>query len=369
MSRTFTRVGKTPGIFKRGNTFYAGYRVEGRWTMKALAAENVTEAKKARDSLVAGVREGRIAVKNDVTFAAVFEAWLESRSISARTEAHERHLCGRHLTALTERRVQDITRRELARILKGMKENYSPWTATAVHRLMVGVFALAVRDDIITRSPADRLSPAERPRQKNAKDIERLDSATMSKLIAAASTERWKAALALAGLGGLRIGEVRALRWEDIDFDANALYVRRSLLPSGEAKRTKSEAGRRTIALFPELRRLLLTWRIKSPRTDLDDYVVCTHDGGHVAERNLRRALDIAKTKAKLDGGEKRLSWHSLRHSAGSIWLTEYGLPVTTVSAMMGHSNPAFTLACYGRDPRDEQAVVTDVLARAAAAT
>lgn len=30
---------------------------------------------------------------------------------------------------------------------------------------------------------------------------------------------------------------------------------------------------------------------------------------------------------------------------------------------------PAFTLACYGRDPRDEQAVVTDVLARATAAT
>ena len=48
MSRTFTRVGKTPGIFKRGNTFYAGYRVAGRWTMKSLVAENVTEAKKER---------------------------------------------------------------------------------------------------------------------------------------------------------------------------------------------------------------------------------------------------------------------------------------------------------------------------------
>ena len=117
------------------------------------------------------------------------------------------------------------------------------------------------------------------------------------------------------------------------------------------------------------LEEVLDGWKIKSPRTDCGDYVVCTHDGGHVAERNLRRALDAAKTEAKLDEGEKRPSWHSLRHSAGSIWLTEYGLPVTTVSAMMGHSNPAFTLACYGRDPRDEQAVVTDVLARAAAAT
>ena len=81
-------------------------------------------------------------------------------------------------------------------------------------------------------------------------------------------------------------------------------------------------------------------------------------------ERNLRRALDAAKAAAGIDGGEKRLSWHALRHSAGSIWLTEHGNPITTVSEKMGHSNPAFTLKCYGRDPRDEQAVVADVLER-----
>jgi len=33
-----------------------------------------------------------------------------------------------------------------------------------------------------------------------------------------------------------------------------------------------------------------------------------------------------------------------------------------------GYANPSFTLACYGRDPRDEQTMIADVLARAAAA-
>jgi integrase len=113
---------------------------------------------------------------------------------------------------------------------------------------------------------------------------------------------------------------------------------------------------------------LLLTWKIKSPRTDREDYVISTATGEPIQQCNLRRALDAAKTTAGLDGGENRLSWHSLRHSAGSVWLTEYGLPVTTVSAMMGHANPAFTLACYGRDPRDEQAIIADVLGRAATA-
>jgi integrase len=87
-----------------------------------------------------------------------------------------------------------------------------------------------------------------------------------------------------------------------------------------------------------------------------------------VQQRDAERALAKAKQAAGLDQPEGRLSWHSLRHSAGSIWLTEHGNAVTAVSAMLGHANPAFTLACYGRDPRDNETMVADVLARAAAA-
>ena len=77
-------------------------------------------------------------------------------------------------------------------------------------------------------------------------------------------------------------------------------------------------------------------------------------------------------------------SFDSYRRASGSVSLSntassthvstpktrtpEYGLPVTTVSAAMGHANPAFTLACYGRDPRDTETMVADFLARAAAA-
>ena len=69
-----------------------------------------------------------------------------------------------------------------------------------------------------------------------------------------------------------------------------------------------------------------------------------------------------AKQAAGLDSLEGRLSWHSLRHSAGSIWLTEHRHALPTVSRMMGHANSAFTLACYGRDPRDTATMVADFL-------
>ncbi len=119
----------------------------------------------------------------------------------------------------------------------------------------------------------------------------------------------------------------------------------------------------RVVPLIPELRQLLLTWKLRSPFTDPDDYVLVTAARGPVQQRNAQRTLAKAKQAAGLDSLEGRLSWHSLRHSAGSVWLTEYGLPVTTVSAMMGHANPSFTLACYGRDPRDTETMVADVLA------
>ena len=53
---------------------------------------------------------------------------------------------------------------------------------------------------------------------------------------------------------------------------------------------------------------------------------------GPVQQRNAQRVFAKVKEAAGLDALEGRLSWHSLRHSAGSVWLTEYGLAVTTVA-------------------------------------
>ena len=111
--------------------------------------------------------------------------------------AHRRaraFLCDRHLATFKGQKVQKITASDVARVLRSMRnDGLSEWTCAAVYRIAKGVFALAERRGILTKNPADGLTSAERPKQKNAKEIERLDSATLRKLIAAAPTERWKA--------------------------------------------------------------------------------------------------------------------------------------------------------------------------------
>jgi integrase len=98
------------------------------------------------------------------------------------------------------------------------------------------------------------------------------------------------------------------------------------------------------------------------------ELVVGTADGAAVQERNLRRELEDAKAKAKLQCGDERLSWHALRHSFASMLATDLELPATTLARLTGHADASFTLKVYARDARDEEAVVQDVLARASGA-
>jgi integrase len=116
------------------------------------------------------------------------------------------------------------------------------------------------------------------------------------------------------------------------------------------------------------LRRELVAWKLRSPRTGASEFVVCTADGRHVHERNLRRALEHAKKTAHLADTEDRLSWHALRHSFASMLATELELPATTLARLAGHSDPGFTLRVYARDGRNEATLVNEVLTRAAGA-
>ncbi len=149
----------------------------------------------------------------------------------------------RHLAALKKRRVQDVTASEIARLLRELRGRHSPWTCVAIYRILRGCFALALRRGIITHSPIDGLAPSETPKQRNAKRIAVLEAETMERLVGAGASERWRAALALAGYAGLRLGEVRGLRWCDLDLQAGTLTVSRSLLPDGTPKPPKTTAA------------------------------------------------------------------------------------------------------------------------------
>jgi hypothetical protein len=63
---------RVPGLYLRDGKFIAGFKLEGRWTMRTLAAETLTVARREREGLLAGIRDGRIPAPAAATFEDVF---------------------------------------------------------------------------------------------------------------------------------------------------------------------------------------------------------------------------------------------------------------------------------------------------------
>ena len=104
---------------------------------------------------------------------------------------------------------------------------------------------------------------------------------------------------------GLRASELTGLRWNDIDFDAGILHVRRGVVYSvvGEVK---TDASRSQLPLAPFVLETLLAWRRETPYASLDDWIFASPRmrGKKPFRANslLRRHVRIAVAKAGIQG-------------------------------------------------------------------
>jgi integrase len=202
------------------------------------------------------------------------------------------------------------------------------------------------------------LSSSETTPTPGRRNVARLVSADVDRLIAAASTDRDRAAIGLAAYAGLRIGEVRALHWSEVGFDAGTVTVLPSFMEDGSFKELKSEAGVRTVPMLPALRKVLV------PLARFDGLVIATQDGRPVQERNLRRSSTLSSSGRAWTAPRAALVAQP-PPSFGSYLTTELELPPTSVARLMGHGDAGFTLRAYARDARSVADLTADVLATA----
>ena len=78
--------------------------------------------------------------------------------------------------------------------------------------------------------------------------------------------------------------------------------------------------------------------------------IFCTSEGNKNSYSNLQKRLLTPLLK---ELGLPHLTWHHLRHNAGSYLLSE-NVPITAVSKILGHANPAITMGIYAHElPED----------------
>jgi integrase len=247
----------------------------------------------------------------------------------------------------------------------------SPRSINASTTLLAQILEAALDRDLMMRNPARgrgrkvRERPPARSYLETAGQIVALLDAA-AELDNEARIDRRHverhAILATMIFAGLRIGELCALRWRDVDLTAGWITI-------GDAK---TPAGRRRVKIRGGLMKVLEPMRARLVELDQDGYVFATAtgrppSGDNVRNRVLRSAVQRADEKLGAVGLPplpSKLTPHSLRRTFCSL-LYALGEDPGVVMDEMGHADPGLALRIYRQAMRrgeDEKAQLRAVV-------
>jgi integrase len=167
---------------------------------------------------------------------------------------------------------------------------------------------------------------------------------------------RWRPLLLTAIFTGLRVSELRGLRWSDADFKRSEIHVRQRADRFNAIGRPKSEAGERTIPLPPMVMNALREWKLACPKGELDLVFLNRHGRVETRPNIVQRGLMPAQIAAGIvakTGKAKYPGMHSLRHFYASWCINRrvdggLELPLKVVQARLGHASIQMTADTYG---------------------
>ena len=264
------------------------------------------------------------------------------------------------------------------------EEGLSSTTIHSYHALISKICREAVRDAIILYNIADRdhLDPPKR----NKPEIPLLECEEISQLIQfltdksdtspkTLEDQNWLIAIEILLRTGIRRGELIALEWKDIDFRHRVIKIERACVTvRGMGVITidpKTFRSKRRIEMTDKLYDLLMDyheiWLIHKNKlgANWQDKIDITTDDGSVhtvvndrlfisPQSSLPRHPDsINKTIREMAAKNNlpKYTPHTLRHAAATLMLVN-GVSINTISSILGHSDPSFTMDTYTYSPK-----------------
>lgn len=247
--------------------------------------------------------------------------------------------------------IKDIVQMDLQHFLN-QKTHLSNGTMKKIYNLMNSSFKGAIANNLIRINPLDNVKLP-----KSQKDDRKMDimSVYEQKRYMEACDKEYHGLICLTSLAtGLRLGEARALRWENVDLNGCMLAIKENVIYTKAydeygsyetmelVKEPKTKSGIRYIPLPSFIVTKLRTHKISSKYSKDEDKVFCTSTGNFLGENNIRRTHYSICKKANI----KPINLHALRHTFATR-MVEAGVDYKTLQEILGHKDIKVTMNRY----------------------
>jgi integrase len=348
----------------------------GRWTGRryiGTTGERMQRTFDTHEEVITWLRDldkrqrlGRYIAPAEMTVSDLVERWLEQTEVfqSARPVTLHRHRRNYELhiqPTLGPLRVQEIDRARMRQWVMQLAANYSPSLIRNCLAILNGAFRDAVDMKIIDDNPC---SNVKRPPERR-KPIQTWTIEECSKLLAVVKDDPMWFAVYRVLLGtGMRQGELRALRWSDVNFTKGRIHIRRTMTMTQDGKvivgtDTKT-GGERVVALAAGPAAALRSWQDTKPIRPINperDYVFGTRPGSPLGLSYWQKRHDAFIAEA----GIRRIPLHGTRHSFATVSM-EQGIHPKIVQEALGHSRIETTLNRYSHVSVDLQQAAAEAL-------
>ena len=327
-------------IYKRKDGRWVAQFVDQYGKNKYLYASKPKDVKAKLDKALEDQKEGLKKGADTITLSDYLEDWLRATKGTVAESSHDlRKLYARKHIAPVLGHIK-LSNLDAMTVQTFYQDKHAagmlPQTVKRMHATLSKALSDAVKFKLVSTNVA---RDAERPKVTRT-EIQSLNSEQVGKLFDAAVGDRFECFYTIAVTCGLRAGENIGLMWNDIDFAAGTLRVRRAI-HNCKIKSPKSDKSYRTIKLSRTALQALSKQRTN--QTVDSEWVYPTATGKHhKTTKYLYKSWYRLKEVATLP---KQTRIHSLRHTCAT-WLVSSGTPIQVVADILGN-DPQTCLQVY----------------------
>jgi integrase len=263
-----------------------------------------------------------------LTYANFVEQFLadycEVKLAESTVRDYEKSLRNHVIPVIGHKLLEDIGPRDVAK-LEGRLSDYAPKSVRNILGYLKRSLNVAAEWGYLEDVPTIKLPKV----GKTAPKFLTSEEAQRYQLAADKESENMGWLVKLGLNSGMRIGEMIALKYEDLDYDRRIIHVRRSM---GMTKIKSTKSGHE--------RQIPMTATLAATRLEGEGFIV-QKDGEPYTYQMLRKPLNRVQAAAKIPDDKR--GWHTLRHTFASH-LAMKGVPIQSISHLLGHSNIQVTM-------------------------